>query len=136
MSSNTLSLRLIGDLPPSDELIDMLGVGPTWEGRRGMPLRGGNRGNYSSDVWVVDLIVDGWETSKLSPEQVTYAVQILRRMAAGLVALDRRRCVAELYISTLREEDQGGLELPPVLVEAAGDAKLAITVSVLVLLPE
>jgi hypothetical protein len=134
MSSNTLGLRLIGDLPPSNALISMLGVSPTSEGRKGMPLRGKNRGAYVSDVWVVDLISEGWETSQLSLAQVAQVTEALHAMAPGLTALDRSRCKAELYISTIREDEQGGFELPQALVEAAGFAGLAIVVSILVVL--
>lgn len=133
MSSNTLSIRLIGDLPPSDELINMLGIVPTSEGRKGMPLHGKNRGNYVSDVWVVDLITQGWETSELSTKQATHVLQTLRAMTSGLTSLDRKRCQAELYISAICEEEQNSLELPQALVEAAGLAKLAIIVSILAL---
>lgn len=135
MSSNTLSVRLLGNLPPSDVLTTLLGVTPSSEGRKGMPLRGTNRGIYVSDVWVVDLISEGWETGQPLPEQTAYVTQTLQAMAPGLIALDRRHCQAELYISTIREEEQGGLEIPQALVEIAGLAKLAIVVSVLVLFP-
>jgi len=60
----------------------------------------------------------------------------LQRLAPLLAGLDRSRCTAELYVSTIREEDQGGFELPAELVAAAAAAALSIGVSILVLLPE
>ena len=58
----------------------------------------------------------------------------IRQLAPELRQLDRSQCRVELYISTTREEEQGGFELPEELVIAAGLAGLRIGVSILVML--
>lgn len=41
-----------------------------------------------------------------------------------------------MYITTIREEDQGGLSLPPKLVKAVADSGLSIQISILVMLDD
>ncbi|MCU0549572.1 MAG: hypothetical protein MUC48_09520 [Leptolyngbya sp. Prado105] len=41
-----------------------------------------------------------------------------------------------MYISTIREEDQGGFSLPTELVIAAAKAQLSIEISILVMLDD
>jgi hypothetical protein len=60
--------------------------------------------------------------------------ETLTKLAPGLAELDRSVCTAELYISTIREEDQGGFGIPTELVAAAAAARLSIGVSILVML--
>ena len=74
----------------------------------------------------------------LAEEQVLLAgvATRLTRMAPTLCALDRSLCTTELYISTVRQEQQGGFGLPAELVAAAAAAGLELSISILVLLPE
>ncbi len=50
--------------------------------------------------------------------------------------MNSTNCNADLYISTIREEDQGGLTLPPELVAATASAGLSIQISILVMLDD
>lgn len=65
--------------------------------------------------------------------RLSETTDMLRRLAPTLGMLDRARCRAELYISTIRYEDQDGFELPAELVMAAADAGLSVGISILVL---
>lgn len=53
MSRVTLSLRLRGELPSSDELTRTIGVTPTETRRRGDVV--GRRRIQPTDVWILDL---------------------------------------------------------------------------------
>lgn len=50
--------------------------------------------------------------------------------------MDHTRYEKALYVSTVREEDQGGFEFPVEMIAAAGAAGLSLHVSVLVMLDD
>jgi hypothetical protein len=134
MSRNKLWLRLRGDLPPSEELTQILDTTPTTDRRRGSPIRGTGEAQRA-DVWSVELIRrDHWSRNRPDDDALAQAVMKLQRMAPGLTSLDRERCQAELYLSSIREEEQGGFAVPAELVAAAALANLPLSVSILVLL--
>ncbi|MDF5721614.1 MAG: hypothetical protein PUP91_14260 [Rhizonema sp. PD37] len=60
----------------------------------------------------------------------------LEKMPSSLAVLERTNCNTDLYISTIREEDQGGLSLSPKLVAAAASGELSIQISILVMLDD
>jgi hypothetical protein len=62
--------------------------------------------------------------------------ETIARLAPTLASLDRTQCRADLSISTIRQEDWGGFDLPAEFVAAAGAAGLAMGVSIPVLLDE
>lgn len=86
------------------------------------------------DLWLLNLaeIQDG---ERLEHRLQEAAMQ-LKQLAPAIAMLDRSNCRAELYISTIREEDQGGFSLPSELVAAAAAAQLSIEVSILVMLDD
>src|SRR5690242_8520159 len=105
MSRNKLWLRLRGDLPPSEELTRILGTTPTTDRRRGSPIP--DTGEVQrADVWSVELIRrDQWSRNRPDDDALAQAMVKLRGMAPGLGSLDRERCQAELYLSSIREEE-------------------------------
>jgi len=132
MSRNKLSVRLRGELPPSEDLTRLLGVAPTVDRRRGMPSIGSG-GVQTMDVWAVELAK--WESVRADEQMMQQAIATLRKMIPGLTTLDRSRCHAELYMSSIRDEEWGGFDLPSDIIAAAGEAKLELIVSILVSWP-
>ncbi|MGH2486112.1 MAG: hypothetical protein ACRDHE_08885 [Ktedonobacterales bacterium] len=86
---------------------------------------------------MLDLISrDQWSDGLPEESALSAAISTIQRITPGLLALDRAVIRAELYISTIREEDSGGFLLTNELIVAAAAAKLSQVVSVLVLLSE
>lgn len=132
MTRTKVFVRLGGDLPPSEELTKSLGVTPTSTRRRGMPIGGGEL--QPADHWGLQLA--SWEGDHVSPaieEQMREAARTIHQMAPVIASLDRDRCTAELYVSTIRDQQQGGIKLISDLIAAAAEAKLDLVVSILVL---
>jgi hypothetical protein len=90
-----------------------------------------------ADVWSLVLIQREEWTGRLPEEAaLTRTSATLRRMGPALASLDRARCRTELYLSSIREEEQGGFTLPTELIEGACMARLELAVSILVMLSE
>ena len=137
MSRVTLSLRLRGELPSSDELTRTIGVTPTYTRRRGDVV--GRRRIQPTDVWILELAqFDSDSTSDQILNQIMQATTTLQQIAPALATLDldTTSCNAELYTSIFQEEDQGGFTLPRELLAAVADAKLSIEFSILVMLDD
>lgn len=134
MSKISLSLRLRGNLPPTDELSYLLNANPTIAIRQGEPVS--SRRTQPIDVWILDLFEMEDSEVESVEDQMHRAASELQRMAPMLASLERSTYEAELYLSTVRWEDQGGFALPVELITAASDAKLAIEVSITVVLDE
>lgn len=135
-SRTSMSFRLSGDLPPSQDVTHLLGIAPTFDRRKGelIPPR---RRKQPVDVWGLDLIDRSeWEDGLPLPEATARVADILRRLTPGLAQLDRDAVNAELWISTIREEAMGGFGIPAEIVAAAGAAQLQISVSVLIILED
>ncbi len=131
-----MTLRLSGDLPPTEEVTRLLGVAPTMQRRKGEPIHRGRR-KQPTDMWSLELIHRSeWENGLPLPEAATRAADTLRHLTQGLAQLDRQVVNAELWISTIREEAMGGFGIPVEIVAAAGTAQLEISVSVLILLED
>lgn len=137
MSRNRMSVRLIGDLPPTEELTYVLGVRPTKYSHRGTIVSRRLKWIQEQDVWILDLIDrDHWSDGMPEESMLSTAIATVQSITPGLLALDRTNIRADLYISTIRQEDSGGFLLPTELVHVAAEAKLTLTVSVLVMLSE
>ena len=135
MSTSKISLRLSGNLPPADELTHNLGITPTKVLRRGDSLS--KKRVQPVDIWSLELAKFDSESPKQEIDnQMQQAAIILQQMAPVLATLDRTNCNTDLYISTIREEDQGGLSLPPELVAATAASGLSIQISILVMLDD
>jgi hypothetical protein len=68
--------------------------------------------------------------------QLATAASVVARLAPTLAAVVSARTRAELWVSTIREEEMGGFGLPVDLVAAAAAAGLSISLSILVDWPE
>ena len=133
MSTLQMSLRLGGNLPSSEELAESLGMQPTEFRRRGDRIS--KKRVQPVDVWILELAkFDTDSTQEERDNQMLKAATTLQQMSSSLAKLDRTNCNTDLYITTIREEDQGGLSLPPELVKAAADSGLSIQISILVML--
>jgi hypothetical protein len=92
------------------------------------------------DVILLDLA--SWEGASQVDQEVAEREQLLpaaaklRQLAPALASVDRSRCQVELSISTIREEDQGGFELPAELIAAAAAGGLSLGISILVMLDD
>lgn len=134
-SRTSMSFRLAGDLPPTEEVTRLLGVTPTMQRRKGEPSHLGRQ--QPLDVWSLDLIARSeWEDGPPLPKATARAADTLRRLTPGLGQLDRSVVTAQLWISTMREEAQGGFDIPTEIVSAAAAAQLQISVSVLIILED
>lgn len=131
MSTNELSIRLRGELPSSEDLTNILGVSPSFTRRRGTPIRRG-KGIQPVDVWGITLIErDRWTQSRPESAALAYAIAELARLSPLLYVIDRAHCSIELYISSIRDTEQGGFELPAELITVAGQTRLDLVVSIL-----
>jgi hypothetical protein len=73
-----------------------------------------------------------WEGSRADEQAMAEAAAVLQQMALILASMERSGWRAQLYISTIRREEQGGFDIPAEIVIAAGVAKLELIVSVLI----
>ena len=137
MSRNTILLRVQGDLEHPEELISAVG----------MPAETTSRGSRDrveklpkADVILFRLAswtgVSVEDQDKAEREQLLPIAARLQQAAPVLAALDRSRCTAELYVSSIRREEQGGLEFPAELIAAAAAGGLRLGISILVLLDD
>ena len=150
MSRVKVSLRIRGDLEHMADLTKALEGMPTKFSRRGSQTPGGMV--QPMDVLRLQLaqwhsvgvqtddgrLQNGHELGQDSGEKdhLMAATATLRRLAPVLASLDRSRCQAELYVSTIREEAQGGFELPAELLSVAAVAGLSLATSILVMLDD
>lgn len=135
-SRTWMAFRIFGDLPPAEEVTRLVGMAPTFQRRKGEPIPPGRR-KQPFDVWSLELIKRSeWEDGPPLPEATARAAETLRRLTPGLAQLDQRVVTAQLWISTIREEAQGGFDIPAEIVAAAGAAQLEVTVSVLIILED
>lgn len=138
MSSVEISLRIFGELPPLHELTQRLAVEPTTFLRRGEFVS--KRRIQPVDMWSLDLLryeSNNYESDDSEIDQKWIDVaSAIRRLSPAIAKLDRTQCKTDLYISTIREEDQGGVSLPSELISAAAAANLSIEVSILVMLDD
>lgn len=134
MSKNQLSFRLLGKLPPLDDVTALLGVTPTYARKQGEPTGRGDR-LQPVDVWIHDF-TDWWNGDDIAEATVRQIAEMLTRFTPALATLDRSRCSAQLWLSTAREHQQGGFSVPPEIIRAAGAAGLGFEISILVDWPE
>lgn len=135
MTTIKFSLRLTGDLPPTERLNTLLQVSPTSARRRGEQIS--RRRVQPTDVWLLDLAeVEGDRNSEDMEADLLGVTNQLTQFAPALASISTERCKADLYISILQTEDQGGLSLPPQFILAVAAAKLSIQVSILVMLDD
>lgn len=84
------------------------------------------------DVWTLMLIPrERWNGDRFDPLELEGAIARLARMAPALASLDRTHVHAELYISTIRDEDMGTLWLSAELLQVAAKAELELVISIL-----
>jgi hypothetical protein len=137
LGRTTVSLRLVGELPPTEEISELLGARPTVARRRGEALAGGLDAQ-KTDVWLLRLgVLDDAAPEDTAAEEER-AAQTLRRMAPALTGLNRSGYRAELYVGAVenvaRTENgtyAGGFVLPWPLVAAAAGCGLELRVSTL-----
>ncbi|MFE1744833.1 DUF4279 domain-containing protein [Coleofasciculus sp. H7-2] len=129
-----MSLRLSGNLPDLEELTDM-GITPTKVLRRGEQVS--KKRVQPVDIWSLEFAnFDSDRPREDIDNQMQQAALCLEKMAPTLAVLDRTNCNVDLYISTIREEQQGGISLSPEIVAAAAAARLSIQISILVMLDD
>jgi hypothetical protein len=134
-----INLRILGDsLPPEEEVTHLLGTTPTSMVRKGEHLT--KKLVQAQDVCLLELFAyekSAYEENppwELIENQMRECAKKLRSILANMVTLDRRKCKADLGISMVIEEDQGGLVLPVELVEAAAAGGMSISISNVVVL--
>lgn len=109
-------------------------------------LRKGDRyGNRVQPVDLHSIELAAWERGGVQclEDEESILAEERRQLAAAaagvwqigriLNRVDRNQVHAELYVSTIRAEDEGGFELPSDLIAAAAAAGLSIGISILVL---
>jgi hypothetical protein len=94
-----------------------------------IPLADWERGGSTSDM--TDDERDALRANERA--QLAAAAGVVARLAPALAAIDSSRTTAELWVSTIREEDMGGFGLPADLVAAVAAAGMPISLSILVL---
>lgn len=136
MSKIFVSVKLRGILPPDDEIARLVGMPATKVFRKGDVLNLKTKKIQQEDLWILDLVpqLDNYEsTDSEILEQFLIAAKTLLKIAPNICQMSCNKFTTELYISTLREEEeQGGFTLPVQLIYAAALAKLPIRTSILV----
>lgn len=145
MSHFSMAVRVIGAIDQLERVAAAADGLPYKLSRQGDRRRAGRIQQFN--VLVIELaawdrggiVVGDPQGSQWQQDQEALMVSsgtTLRRLAPTLTALDHTCCEAELYISTIREEAQGGFSLPAMLVSAAASAHLALALSILVMLDD
>jgi hypothetical protein len=134
-----VSLRMIGELAVLEHAAQSMDDLPVQVFRKG-EMR--HKRIQPANVLSAELAV--WERGGTYPlddrdailaeerAHLTRVAGVVERLAPMLAGLDRSKCEAELYISTIRYEEMGGFGLPANLVAAAGKAALSIGISILI----
>jgi hypothetical protein len=136
MSKIFVSVKLRGTLPPDDEIARLVGMPATKVFRKGDVLNLKIKKTQQEDLWILDLVpqLDNYESTESEIlEQFLVAAKTLLEIAPNICQMSCDKFTTELYISTLREEEQGGFTLPVQLIYAAALAKLPIRTSILVM---
>ncbi len=133
MSNIKLSIRLVGDLPPEEIILNSVKTPFNLIRRGGKNIIGDI---MDSDVLTIRLA--RWEDEKeISDDyQFQLVIKSLTNMKPWLISLDKSRINAEFYVGTVRTIDQGGFTLPSELVAAISAAGLSLAVSILVVLDD
>ena len=133
----SLSLRIHGDLPPTEELIAALGVQPTSVFRKGERriLRSGENGRervghgaQPTDMFSVTL--GEWDGDEHTEKMLVQIAPRVAELAPHLAQLRGPQCQVDLYMSAFRDTDQGGLVLPAEFVAATASAGISIHISI------
>ncbi len=142
MSWVHISLRLVGEWQVLEQAVQVMTGLPVEVLRRGE--RYGNRWRPQPEN-VMLLTLAEWDDTPNGEEghplpiadagQLLAAATTLSRLAPTLAGLDRGRCRVELYVDTIRSEDDGGFALPSELITAAA-AGLSMELSIGVLLED
>jgi hypothetical protein len=143
MSSFNLALRLIGDVDALEATVRLaegfLEPVPKRLHRQGEPRPWGvqpvNVLLFPLAEWRRGAVYDGEDREAILAEeraQLAHATAVVTQLTPHLAALDRSRTTADLYISTVRTEELGGLDLPADLVAASAAARLSIALSIAV----
>lgn len=142
MSETTIKLRLVGNpLPSDDELKDILNATSMRIRRKGDHRT--KTIKQSIDVCILELFnyefngyIDNKNTSDEIQAKLISVAHRISSIAPTLASLDREKYRVDFYVSTIREEDQGGLIFPTELVAAAANAGASMHISILVLFEE
>jgi hypothetical protein len=129
MNNNTLSLRLLGDLPSLDEINRALGTTPTSFRPRGTPITRRSKRMQPEDVWLLEFAE--WEGQSADSAILARASATLRQLAPALAAVDRTHIRVELVVGITQFDDFGGCDLPYELIASAASATVDFEVSVL-----
>jgi hypothetical protein len=136
MSTIVISVKLRGVLPLDSEITQLVGMSATKVFRKGDVLNWGTKKIQQEDLWILDLIpqLDNYQSTESEiTEQILVAAKTLEKIAPNICQISCDKFTTELYISIIREEEQGGFTLPVQLISAAAIAKLSIRTSILVL---
>jgi hypothetical protein len=148
MSRFFISLRITGEIEPLEKVAQAM-EGLPFEFRRRGEMYSRRKRPQPINILLLDLakwkrrgifLEEYEETSqevkREENAQFAAATATLQRLVPVLAGLDRRRCEPEIYVSTIREEDNGGFGFPAEFVSAAGAAGLPIGISILVMLED
>lgn len=148
MSRFFISLRITGEIEPLEKVAQAMEGLPFEFRRRGEMYPDRKRPQRINILWLylarwkrrgIPLGADADTRQEIMREenaQFAAATATLQRLVPVLAGLDRTRCEPEIYVSTIREEDNGGFGFPAEFVSAAGAAGLPIGISILVMLED
>ena len=135
MSKIILSFKLRGILPDDDRIDKMVGIPATKIFRKGDLINLKTQKIQHEDLWILNLtkiLDDNEATESEINEQILVGAKILEKIAPNINKISSDEFTAELYVSNVREEAQGGFTLPLKLIHAAAIARLPIRISILV----
>jgi hypothetical protein len=133
-----LSVKIKGKLPSDKEINTLIGIPATVITRKGDLISSKKSSVWSKDTWSLNLTpdLDFDSTKDEIQENFLQAGVLLDRIAPNISCLNRDQFSVILWITCIREEQQGGLTLSQELVSAIALAKMEIHVLVLVAFDE
>lgn len=136
MSTNKLWLRVIGEQRLLEELETSFSALFAQELSWKRTTRRTEQPNEAGGLSLVLIERDQWTGAHPVETALGQAITLLRQMAPALASLDRSHARPELYLSSIRDEEQGGVSIPAELVGAASAGNLELSLSILVMWPE
>jgi hypothetical protein len=121
-----VSLRLMSDNLPVEEIESRLGLAPESFGRKGEHLRGDPRkARYQTNVWVSKYLVD---SSVPFEEQITYLLDLLEpKFGALREVMSLQGVEGELFLGFSSRNGQGGAIFSPEVLRRVADCGLSLS---------
>jgi hypothetical protein len=128
----TLSLRIYGELPPTDDIIHALTFSPSFAARKGDRVHA--KRTREDDMYIIDLETwtgDGTE-NPFEDTRLEAATKTMRLIMARLDNIDLSRARIDAVLSIKQEVFLHGYILPNEFIKACAELDIPIGINVLI----